>query len=221
MPTSSAPLTGYADVGSSTAGARLMRRIAWRLAAPLAAVALGAASCSPSSPSGPTQVERHHQDQPQVPASTTTLPPPGDSASGNTGAGGPGSSGTGTSVPTGPGDGASGGSGTPAGGSTPPPSTTTTHPAPAPPPPRVRHRPVSPVIRQLKYGSSPAGGTVTITGRRLQGATRVTVNGSPGIITWNTSTRITVVVPSGAVSGPVVVTTPFGTATGHGFPVFP
>jgi len=80
---------------------------------------------------------------------------------------------------------------------------------------------VQPVIAKLKYGSSVNGGTVTVIGKRLLGATEVTVNGNPATITLDTSTRIVVTVPAGALSGPVTVTTPLGTATAHGFPVLP
>ncbi len=65
---------------------------------------------------------------------------------------------------------------------------------------------------------SPAGGgasgtTLTITGSGLNGATAVTIAGSPATFTVNGSgTQITAIIPAGAGSGPVSVITPSGTA---------
>jgi uncharacterized protein (TIGR03437 family) len=85
----------------------------------------------------------------------------------------------------------------------------------------LTHRRANPVISRLKFGSSLDGGTVTITGKRLDHAIQVTINGSPAIITRNSGSRISVLVPSRALGGPVTVTTPLGTVTAHGFPVLP
>jgi hypothetical protein len=57
------------------------------------------------------------------------------------------------------------------------------------------------------------GGTVTITGTNLQGATAVAFNGVAASYTQNSSTQITATVPTGATTGPIRVTTPVGTAT--------
>jgi hypothetical protein len=57
------------------------------------------------------------------------------------------------------------------------------------------------------------GIAVRINGANLAGATDVTFGGVSAVITSNTATLITALVPAGAVTGPVTVTTPAGTAT--------
>lgn len=52
-----------------------------------------------------------------------------------------------------------------------------------------------------------------IVGRRLGGATEVTFNGVAARIEKDMPGKIVVVVPEGATSGPVTVTTPSGTIT--------
>jgi methionine-rich copper-binding protein CopC len=71
-----------------------------------------------------------------------------------------------------------------------------------------------PTISSLAPASSPVGSSVVVTGSDLTGATRVTVNGTVAAgFTVNSASQLTFVVPAGATSGPVRVTTPAGTAT--------
>jgi hypothetical protein len=73
--------------------------------------------------------------------------------------------------------------------------------------------PVGPTIASLTPARGPAGITVRIAGTYLGGATEVTFGGMPAVVTSNTATLITAVVPAGAQTGPVAVTTLAGTAT--------
>jgi hypothetical protein len=57
------------------------------------------------------------------------------------------------------------------------------------------------------------GSTVTITGSGLSGASAVGFNGQAASFSVRSDTQITAVVPSGATSGPIAVTTPGGMAT--------
>ena len=82
---------------------------------------------------------------------------------------------------------------------------------------RVKRRHVAPVIAKFRPLSSPVGGTVIISGKRLQHATAVTFDGLKGVISSNTSTKIRVVVPAGATDGPISVVTSNGSATVAGF----
>jgi hypothetical protein len=82
---------------------------------------------------------------------------------------------------------------------------------------RIRKRHVTPVIAKFRPLSSPVGGTVIISGKRLQHATAVTFDGLKGVISANTSTKIRVVVPAGATNGPISVVTANGYATVPGF----
>jgi len=104
-----------------------------------------------------------------------------------------------------------------------PPTTTTTAPAPTTTvpfqtlPPRVALGPTGqirvntgPVIAKVSPLSSPVGGIVTITGKRLESSTSVTFNGVKGTITARHPTRIKVLVPPGAATGYLTVTTPYG-----------
>jgi uncharacterized repeat protein (TIGR03803 family) len=63
--------------------------------------------------------------------------------------------------------------------------------------------------------SGPIGTEVKILGYLLTGATSVTFNGTPATFTVVRSTEIETTVPSGATTGPVVVTTPFRTLTSN------
>ena len=81
----------------------------------------------------------------------------------------------------------------------------------------IRKRHLAPVIAKFRPLSSPVGGTVIITGKRLQHATAVSFDGLKGVISSNTSTKIRVVVPAGATNGPISVVTASGYATVPGF----
>ena len=61
--------------------------------------------------------------------------------------------------------------------------------------------------------SGPVGTTVTIKGVNLSGATGVAFNGTPATIVSDTWGQIVTVVPAGATTGHLTVTTPAGTAT--------
>jgi hypothetical protein len=72
----------------------------------------------------------------------------------------------------------------------------------------------APSIASFTPTTGPVGSTVVITGRNLTGATQVTFNGTVApVYSVNSATQITVVVPIGATTGPVAVTTVFGTGT--------
>ena len=70
-----------------------------------------------------------------------------------------------------------------------------------------------PTITTFDPMSGPAGGSVTITGTNLAGATAVTFNGAAAVFTVLSGTQVRASVPDGATSGPIGVMTPLGTAT--------
>ncbi|MDO7876235.1 IPT/TIG domain-containing protein [Hymenobacter sp. ASUV-10] len=72
----------------------------------------------------------------------------------------------------------------------------------------------APTIASFSPATAAVGATVTLTGTNLTGATAVTLNGVAitGYTVVN-ATTITFVLPTGAASGPIAVTTPGGTAT--------
>ena len=75
----------------------------------------------------------------------------------------------------------------------------------------------SPTVSSFSPNYGPAGITVTITGTNLTGATVVKFNGTASSsITAVTATSLQAVVPSGATSGTISVTTPAGTGTSSG-----
>lgn len=63
--------------------------------------------------------------------------------------------------------------------------------------------------------SGAPGSSVIILGTNLTGASKVTFNGTAATFTLVSRTEITATVPTGATTGPVVVTTPKGTLTSN------
>jgi uncharacterized repeat protein (TIGR03803 family) len=73
---------------------------------------------------------------------------------------------------------------------------------------------VTPVITSFTPPSGPAGTPVMITGSGLTQTTKVTFGGvAATTVTVNSDTQVTADVPTGAVTGRIVITTPGGTAT--------
>jgi hypothetical protein len=70
-----------------------------------------------------------------------------------------------------------------------------------------------PTITRVNPAKGKPGTSVTITGTDLLRATKVSFGGTSAVITTDTATKITTVVPTGAASGTVDVTTSWGTAT--------
>jgi IPT/TIG domain len=73
--------------------------------------------------------------------------------------------------------------------------------------------PALPWIFSKTPASGPPGTQVTILGRNLAHATQVAFNGTPATIVTNASTYLIAIVPPGATSGRIAITTPAGTAT--------
>ena len=71
---------------------------------------------------------------------------------------------------------------------------------------------VTPQIISFSPPSGPVGTTVTITGVSLTQTTGVTFGGVSATFTVNSDTQVTATVPTGAVTGPIVVVTPGGNA---------
>jgi streptogramin lyase len=71
---------------------------------------------------------------------------------------------------------------------------------------------VTPQISGFTPTSGPAGTAVTITGLNLSGATKVSFGGTAATIVTDTATQIVTTVPTGAHTGPILVTTAAGTA---------
>jgi hypothetical protein len=65
-------------------------------------------------------------------------------------------------------------------------------------------------ITKVKPASGKVGKKVTIEGTELSGATQVSFNGKSASITTDTVSEITTVVPAGATTGPISVTTSVG-----------
>ena len=73
---------------------------------------------------------------------------------------------------------------------------------------------VPPTITSFTPATGAVGSTVVIIGTNFTEASQVTFAGTNApVYSVNSPTRITVVVPIGAVSGPIAVTTPLGTGT--------
>ncbi|HET9505096.1 MAG TPA: FG-GAP-like repeat-containing protein [Hymenobacter sp.] len=78
----------------------------------------------------------------------------------------------------------------------------------------------APTLTSLSPDSGPVGGSVTLTGTNLAGATVVRFNGTAAAtFAVVNATTITATVPLGATSGPLTVTTPSGTSGGVAFTV--
>jgi hypothetical protein len=72
----------------------------------------------------------------------------------------------------------------------------------------------TPTVTSLTPASGPIGSSVTLTGTNLAGTTQVTFNGRPAAsFTVNSATSVTAVVPAGATSGRIGVTTLPGMST--------
>ena len=77
--------------------------------------------------------------------------------------------------------------------------------------------PPAPQVTGFLPASGVVGSTVTVSGAAFTGATAVTFNGSAATtFTVQSDTAITVTVPAGATSGPIAVTTPYGTGASAG-----
>jgi kumamolisin len=73
--------------------------------------------------------------------------------------------------------------------------------------------PPAPTVTSFTPATGGLNASVTITGTFFTGATAVFFNGTGASFTVNSSTQITAIVPIGATTGPVSVTTPSGTGT--------
>ena len=79
---------------------------------------------------------------------------------------------------------------------------------------RLQGDPPPPTITSFTPTSGATGSSVTITGTNLTGTTAVTFGGiGGGTFTVDSPTQITATVPTLALTGPISVTTPGGTAT--------
>ncbi|MGO8957518.1 MAG: IPT/TIG domain-containing protein [Streptosporangiaceae bacterium] len=74
---------------------------------------------------------------------------------------------------------------------------------------------VTPWITGKTPTSGPPGTRVTITGLNLSPATRVSFHGTPATIVSDTATSVVAIVPPGATTGRIMVTTPVGIAAGN------
>jgi hypothetical protein len=80
---------------------------------------------------------------------------------------------------------------------------------------KQHHRPllaIVPRIRHVNPRRGFAGSHVTITGRKLANPILVTFNGLPATVVTSSAEKIVVTVPTGATTGPIVVTTSTGSA---------
>jgi|GEM_PF-5176347 len=91
------------------------------------------------------------------------------------------------------------------------PATTTTSRSGA----HSRHKAIAvpPRIQRFEPPAAAVGTGVIVVGKKLSGATLVTVDGIPARVTLDRPGRIEIVVPAGATTGPVAITTAGGTTT--------
>jgi uncharacterized repeat protein (TIGR03803 family) len=75
---------------------------------------------------------------------------------------------------------------------------------------------VTPTITGFTPPSGLIGASVTITGTGLTQTTAVTFGGIAATFSVNSDSQVTATVPAGALSGPIGITTPGGTATSSG-----
>ncbi|GGF10995.1 FG-GAP-like repeat-containing protein [Hymenobacter cavernae] len=88
---------------------------------------------------------------------------------------------------------------------------------------RLNQTLAAPTITSISPAIAPVGSTVVINGTNFLNTTSVTFNGvaATGFVVNGLGTQITVTVPAGATSGPVVVTTATGVSSGFQFTVGP
>ncbi|GGF03992.1 FG-GAP-like repeat-containing protein [Hymenobacter cavernae] len=87
---------------------------------------------------------------------------------------------------------------------------------------RLNQAAAAPSITGISPAISPVGSTVVITGTNFLNTTSITFNGVAATsFVVNSTTQISVTVPAGATSGPVVVTTNVGVSNGFQFTVGP
>jgi hypothetical protein len=81
----------------------------------------------------------------------------------------------------------------------------------------------APVLTAITPAAAPVGGTITLTGTNLQGTTGLTFGGvvATGYTVNAAGTSLTVAVPAGATSGPLVLTAPHGSSNSLAFAVLP
>ncbi len=73
-----------------------------------------------------------------------------------------------------------------------------------------------PTIHSLSPNTGPVGTSVTINGSGFTGVTAVRFNGTSAAFSFVSASRVDAVVPNGATTGRVTLTTPAGTATSPG-----
>jgi hypothetical protein len=75
---------------------------------------------------------------------------------------------------------------------------------------------VTPAIHSFSPASGKVGTSVIITGQSLTQATKVTFGGKPAKYTMNSDTQVTAIVPTGAKTGTIGITTKGGMAISSG-----
>ncbi len=70
-----------------------------------------------------------------------------------------------------------------------------------------------PTITTFTPATGPVGTTVKISGSNLENATNVKFNGKAATIKRDSANKVKVVVPAGATTGPITITTPVGSVT--------